>query len=166
MQLVRIYISNDADPSFLYSLDILEQHYGRVREEEQLLVDFTGFAEKVAWLLHQCCGTSKVNNENDIQAEVEKNVSSHEEIVLPQLQHLSQGPLLPSGPVATKAAPVGHGKFRAILNVSGAGAGGLRLVESNTFKDLAHLSLQLRAGTDSSIKQVHRYILYLLEAVT
>jgi spindle assembly abnormal protein 6 len=127
LQLVRIYISNDADLSFLYSLDILEQQYGRVREEEQLLVDFGGFAEKVAWLLTQCCGENGVITQGPVE-------TSHAQPPPPPQQTLS-------------------GKFRAILNIAGSGAGLLRLVESNTFKDLSHLSLQLRAGTDSSIRQ-------------
>jgi len=149
LQLVRIYISNDVDPSFLYSLDILEQHYGRVREEEQLLVDFAGFAEKVAWLLNQCCGNC---DEKDSHSAIEK---SHTEGTIPVQppRHLSAPPP-PFEPAVVKERQC---KFRAILNVygSGPGAGLLRLVESNTFKDLAHLSLQLRAGTDSSIKQVN-----------
>ncbi|KAG7674353.1 hypothetical protein Ndes2526B_g05079 [Nannochloris sp. 'desiccata'] len=145
LNLVRIYISNDAESCFLYSLDILEQHYGRVREEEQLLVDFAGFAEKVAWLLNQCCGDS---GENDSHIAVDKS-HTKETTPLQPPQHLSASPP-PSGPAVGKE---GHCKFRAILNVFGSGAGLLRLVESNTFKDLAHLSLQLRAGSDSSIKQ-------------
>ena len=50
-------------------------------------------------------------------------------------------------------SPGGGCRFRAILQVSGASSGNLKLVETNTFKDLPHLTLQLRAGTDASIKQ-------------
>jgi hypothetical protein len=106
-----------------------------------LLVDFAGFAEKVAWLLNRCCGAK---GEEDA---VEKTHTQETMLVQPP-QHLAAPP---SEPAVGKER---HCKFRAILNVSGSGSGLLRLVESNTFKDLAHLSLQLRAGTDSSIKQV------------
>ena len=131
LQLVRIYISNDNDLSFLYSLDILEQHYGRVREDEHLLVDFSGFAEKVGWLLQQCC--------TDTATE-----ASYQQQNSPSFASTAS---LPSPPPS---------KFRAILQVAGANSGALKLVESNTFKDLPHLTLQLRGGTDASIKQASR----------
>ena len=103
-QLVRIYIYNEQEPScLLFSTDIHEQQYGHIRDEEQLLVDFAGFADKAAWLLDQCTMSNAQNN-----------------------------------------------KFRAVLYSN---TGMLKLLESNSFKDLAHLSLRLKSGTDATIKQ-------------
>ncbi len=108
-------MSNDADPSFLFSLDVADHQYGRIREEEQLLVDFGGFADKLAWLLAQCCSGR--------------------------------------APHPADATEPPSSRFRAILQAAGPGAGAFKLVETNSFKDLPHLALQLRSGTDASIKQ-------------
>lgn len=122
MQLVRLYISNDADYSFLYSLELPVDRYSRVREEEQLLVDFAGFAEKVAWLLCQCCGPPE-------------NLHTHND-------------------QSTTATFQTTPRFRPVLQTAGPAAGTLRFVESNAFKELSHLALLLKNGTDASIKQV------------
>lgn len=114
-QLIRIYVSNDTDPSFLFSLDVADHQYGRIREEEQLLVDFGGFADKLAWLLAQCCDDGAPRSDS------------------------------------THTAP--SSRFRAILQAAGPASGCFKLVETNSFKDLPHLALQLRNGTDASVKQ-------------
>lgn len=134
-------------------MDILEQHYGRVREDEQLLVDFPGFADKVAWLLQQCCGPETRTHDNAC-FELSSGASYPAGTVLgqPKAYHTA-------APAAAAMVPPGGAcRFRAILQVAGAGAGTFKLVETNTFKDLPHLTLQLRAGTDASTKQVRQLL--------
>lgn len=54
MQMLRIYVSSDTDAFFLYSVEINEEQYARIREEEKLLVDFPSFADKLVGLLNTC----------------------------------------------------------------------------------------------------------------
>lgn len=119
-----MYISNESDPSFLYSLEVTEEVYGRLKEEEQLLVDFAGFADKLIWLLQQC--SSSDSNETPQGKEDENNT-----------------------PCLSSMTP----KFRAVLQVAGTTAGTLRILERNAFKELPHLTLRTKAGTDSKVKE-------------
>lgn len=124
LQVLKLYVTKEDDASFLYSLEVAEDRYPRIKEEEQLLVDFAGFVDKVVWLFEQC--RAQRDDGNDTA----------------QQDH----PRSESAPVATK--------FRAVLQVGGAGAGCMRLVERNAFKELPHLTLHTKAGTDASLKQV------------
>lgn len=127
VQVFRIYISNEMDPSFLYSLEIAEENYRRLKETEKLLVDFNGFSEKLVCLLDQCCKDS-------IKTSYEETESNRI--------------------ISCFNADIRSQKFRAILCIGpGPLCHTLRLVESNAFKELSHLSLQLKPGNDSSIKE-------------
>ena len=124
VQVLRMYVSSDCDANFLYSLEVAEPGYARIRDEEQLLVGFPGFAEKVTWLLEQCCSAPGLKGAGVEAAQGQEAAS-------------------PAAPPA----------FRAVLHVAGAATGAFRIVERNAFKELPHLTLQTRAGTDASVKQ-------------
>jgi DNA repair exonuclease SbcCD ATPase subunit len=133
VQLVRLYISNETDPSFLHTLEVASENYGRIKEAEQLLVDFAGFVDRLVWLLEQCCHKETPETYNHA-SESSSGQDEHE----PQ--------------------------FRAVLCVGSPGCGTLRLVQANAFKELAHLTLQLRAGSDASIKQFLSFRLHEVQA--
>lgn len=124
MQMFRIYLSKEMDTSFFYSLEMAEENYARLKESEQLLVDFNGFLEKLISLLEQCFN-------NGSEADLEEC------------------------PISDAPSSAGNkaNRFRAVFHFgSGHTNPTLRLIECNEFKELPHITLQLRSGNDSAIK--------------
>ena len=109
-KLLRIEITDDNDLLFLYTLDVSEEEFPRLKHDQSLLVDFGTFPPSFIKLLKQC----------------------------------------------SAAEPV----FRAVLDTSAntssstqsIGSAEFRIVEKNQFKNLTHLALRFRAGTDATTK--------------
>lgn len=115
--MVRIYLFSDDDAFLLHAAEVKESQFVRLREDEHLLVDFAGFAEKLVGLLERCAA--------------------------------APGRTMPPSSAAHPSEQ--PGRFKLVLHLAGAGAL-LKVVECNDFKELPHLTLQLRPGTDAAVK--------------
>ena len=109
-RLLHLELTDDGDPFFLYTLDVSEDGFHRLKHDQSLHVEFAGFPPSFIELL-QACGAAE--------------------------------------PRFTAVLDVGGGAGDGGL---GGGGGVFSIVETNQFKNLTHLSLRFRAGTDASIK--------------
>ena len=50
---MKLFLYREENEFCLYTLDVDECSYGRLRDEEKLLVDFQGFIDKVVWLISE-----------------------------------------------------------------------------------------------------------------
>jgi spindle assembly abnormal protein 6 len=50
-RLLHIELTDDTDPFFLFTLDVTEEHFHELKNDQSLLVDFNGFADKFVELL-------------------------------------------------------------------------------------------------------------------
>lgn len=57
-QILRIHISNDEDSFFLHSLEVSEEDFQSLKNEQGILVDFASFPLKVITLLDRCASPS------------------------------------------------------------------------------------------------------------
>jgi spindle assembly abnormal protein 6 len=108
-KLLHIEITDDSDLLFLYTLDVSEDEFPRLKHDQSLLVEFSSFPPSFIELLQQCSTTDPV-----FTAVLDTTATS-------------------TGSSASSAAE-------------------LRIVEKNQFKNLTHLALRFRAGTDASTK--------------
>ena len=53
-QVLRVFVSSEADPFFLHTLEVSEEDYALLRQDQLLRVDFANFAGKVVGLLERC----------------------------------------------------------------------------------------------------------------
>eukprot|EP00946_MAST-07B_sp_MAST-7B-sp1_P004637 g4637.t1 len=107
-KLLHIEITDDSDLLFLYTLDVSEDEFPRLKQDQSLLVEFSSFPPSFIELLKQC--------------------SSDE-------------------PVFSAVLDTTVGATNASVSTAE-----LRIVEKNQFKNLTHLALRFRAGTDASTK--------------
>lgn len=54
MQLLRCFISSEADPFFLHVLEVGEEEYALLRQDQDIRVDFANFPGKLIGLLDKC----------------------------------------------------------------------------------------------------------------
>ena len=54
MQILRIHISSDTDLFFLHSLEVSEEDFQSLKNEQGILVDFASFPGKIITLLDKC----------------------------------------------------------------------------------------------------------------
>lgn len=54
VQVLRVQITNELDPFFLYSLEVNEDDFQSLKVDQCLLVDFATFPYKFIELLEQC----------------------------------------------------------------------------------------------------------------
>ncbi|EFN57105.1 hypothetical protein CHLNCDRAFT_143927 [Chlorella variabilis] len=109
-RVLRLFLSSESDPYFLQLLEVGEEEYALLRQDQGIRVDFPNFPGKLIGLLDKC--------------------------------------------IACKAEDLP--RFQAVLSVGGGGAAGqgsLRVVENNDFKQLPHITLALRPGSDAAVKQ-------------
>lgn len=112
--LLHMEITSERDSFFLYTLQVSEDEFHDLKNDQSLLVDFASFPAKFVDLLRLCCeGTENSENTN------------------------------------SNSKPL---RFFAVLRVND-GVPQFRVVESNQFKQLTHLSLRFQLGTDETIKQ-------------
>ncbi|XP_054645767.1 spindle assembly abnormal protein 6 homolog isoform X2 [Dunckerocampus dactyliophorus] len=104
-----VRLTDDVDPSFLFSLIISEEDFQSLKVQQGLLIDFSSFPEKLTELLNLC------------QSEQQSS----------------------------------HPRFQLLLSCDSAlleGLVHLSVVETNSFRNLNHLSLRLTQGSDKHIK--------------
>ena len=53
-QALRVYLLNDADLTFLHSLEVSEEDFSALKAEQGILVDFGSFPAKLVSLLEKC----------------------------------------------------------------------------------------------------------------
>lgn len=126
-RLLHIEITDDADPFFLYTLDVSEDEFHRLKQDQSLLVEFASFPSMVTELLEACAA--------ETQSDVSHPAAS-------SLGSSSRG-------VAAQ--------FMAILDTTaGSAAQGVdsvfQIVEANQFKHLTHIALSFRPGCDATLK--------------
>jgi spindle assembly abnormal protein 6 len=121
-KLLRVEITDEADPFFLFSLDITENDFHALKQDQSLLVEFGNFAPKFVELLECCIVASENENAPRFGVFLCTLISC-----LYSFQAVLQS---------------GTGRDVSCLNI----------VEINRFKSLTHLSLRFRPGTDATIK--------------
>ncbi|KAL4419535.1 hypothetical protein ABPG77_005766 [Micractinium sp. CCAP 211/92] len=129
---LRCFISSEADPAFLHVLEVGEEEYALLRQDQDIRVDFANFPGKLIGLLDKCIACKDED--------------------LPRFQAI----LHATAPTAPTYAPCGHGP--AVLAATPASpapsaASSFRVVENNDFKQLPHICLAFRPGSDAAVKQ-------------
>ena len=149
-------ICNNA-PIHTYELEVGETDFAKLRRDQALLVDFGTFADSFISLLGYC-DLGQASQEEDEGGTCTRQSYSH-----PQHQNQNQ-PTPPRTPYSAELpryacrleefAPSATAQFRG-----GGGGGGplplqarFSIVESNQFRELVHLSLKLRKGTDATTR--------------
>ena len=56
--MLRIYITSEADPLFLYVLDLTESDFAAIRSAEAIRVDYANFPAKLIGLLERCIASA------------------------------------------------------------------------------------------------------------
>ncbi|KAL4433886.1 hypothetical protein ABPG75_000327 [Micractinium tetrahymenae] len=129
---LRCFISSEADPFFLHVLEVGEEEYALLRHDQDIRVDFANFPGKLIGLLDKCIACKDED--------------------LPRFQAV----LHATAPPAPTYAAYGHGP--AALAASPAASApsvpsSFRVVENNDFKQLPHICLAFRPGSDAAVKQ-------------
>ncbi|MEW5299491.1 MAG: hypothetical protein WDW36_002505 [Sanguina aurantia] len=106
LRILRIHISSDSDHYFLHSLEVSEEEFQSLKNEQGILVDFASFPGKIISLLERC----------------------------------------------TCVQPVDSPRFQSVLVVRGSESV-FRIMETNDFKQLPHITLAFRPGNDAAVKQ-------------
>eukprot|EP00983_Pelagomonas_calceolata_P119132 1160573-Pelagomonas_calceolata.AAC.2 len=106
-QILRIHISSESDLFFLHSLEVSEEDFQSLKNEQGILVDFASFPGKVITLLDRCINS----------------------------------------------LPTDAPRFQAVLTARGSESV-FRIMETNDFKQLPHITLAFRPGNDAAVKQV------------
>jgi spindle assembly abnormal protein 6 len=119
-------VTDENDPYFLYVLDVGEQDFHHLKRDQSLLVEFLVFPSKLIELIELCLNSNANATSNSANPDSVSNTSN------------SQNSLEYNSSI-----------FTANLDMAG---GALTIVESNKFKQLTHISLQLRLGNDAAIK--------------
>ncbi|KAJ3022077.1 Spindle assembly abnormal protein 6 [Thoreauomyces humboldtii] len=108
VKVLELRLTDEADPFFLYHLEVGEDDFHALKEEQHLLVDFQQFPLNFIELLEAC------------------RHAKHE----PQPKFIAQ---LNTDSITNQAV--------------------FQIVETNTFRNITHISLQLIPGDDISVKQ-------------
>ncbi|KAJ9523994.1 hypothetical protein QJQ45_022358, partial [Haematococcus lacustris] len=106
MRILRIHISSETDLYFLHSLEVSEEDFQSLKNEQGILVDFASFPGKIITLLDKC----------------------------------------------TTSQPTDAPRFQAVLSIRGSESL-FKIVETNDFKQLPHITLAFRPGNDAAVKQ-------------
>ena len=154
--LLHTEITEDADPFFLYSMDVSDRDYQGLKMEQSLVVDFSSFSPHFIDLLRACSardGEEAAGEEGKDFRYVDSSGSEDPNFTSPPAKG---GALLASSATSERRSPLVPAPcaFEAVLDVgtsSGAHAT-LKIVESNQFKHLTHLALRFQPGTDQTIK--------------
>jgi len=116
-------MTDDADLLFYHSLMLGEADFHALKAEQRLRVDFQSFPAQLVELFRRCMG--------------EEGGSSSSR-----------------APGDSSSAPPNQGlRMLAQLDCASNGDSLLSIVEDNQFRELTHISLRLRKGTDDAVKQ-------------
>ena len=127
-QTLEIQLTDTSDPYFYCHLEINEEDFHNLKTEQNLLVDFASFPLKFVELLKEC---SKPN-------------SSY--VVLP-CHSLTLA--LPDSTLTHFPSFVAHLRHSASSSVPSI----LSIIETNSFRNITHLSLNFIVGNDAEVKQ-------------
>lgn len=109
-------------------LDVGEQDFHHLKRDQSLLVEFPVFPSKLIELIELCLNCSSSNNHSNVVAGSGSSGGEH---------------------YTSNSSEYNSSTFTANLEIS---SGLLAIVESNKFKQLTHISLQLRPGNDAAVK--------------
>lgn len=147
-------------------LEVGEEEYALLRADQGIRVDYANFPGKLIGLLDKCiacqgedlprcgCGGDRVCRSSGCRragtAGLPCSPYSHPEPHQPDIRSPARRfqAVLHTGPAAA-----GSGGAAASSGGGGAGVATFRVVENNDFKQLAHISLAFRAGSDAAVKQ-------------
>ena len=128
-KLVHIEVTDENDPYFLYILDVGEQDFHHLKRDQSLLVEFPVFPSKLIELIELCLGSCGSTTTTVGAMNTSSSSSSSSSGLGDAASYLSS--------------------FSANLDIS---SGVFSVIEANRFKQLTHISLQLRQGNDAAIK--------------
>ena len=145
--------SHDNGPIQLYELEVGESDFADLRKDQALLVDFSSFAKSMIDLLKLCdlgpsqddddtaiAGSSGLDGSENEKWSGQKGISPNVSNYVCRIEAFSNQAL--TGRWDTNKED-GTSFHRAIFSI----------VESNQFRELTHLSLNLKPGNDSSIRR-------------
>lgn len=136
LQILRIHLSSDEDLFFLHTLEVSEEEFQSLKIEQGILVDFGNFPGKVITLLQKC-----------IHAQTEDPPRCT--VSLQHRQKLS---------TVSSLLTILTCRFQAVLSARGSDSI-FKIVETNDFNQLPHITLAFRPGNDIAVKQVRSLLL-------
>jgi len=116
-------LTDEADLLFYHSLTLGEGDFHALKAEQRLRVDFQGFPQQVAELLRRCCTSGA---------------------------EAATGGGPPQPPAGAEELQL---RMSACLECSASGESLFSIVEANQFRELTHIALRLRQGTDETVKR-------------
>lgn len=165
-QVLRIHISSEEDPFFLHSLEVSEDDFQGLKVDQGILVDFAHFPDKIISLLERCLASHAADHVSTLPR---FQVRGHGMALAPASYLSAARSARPPGgsmqPGTAALARVGGciqprrqpraapAALQAVLSVKGADSV-FKIVETNDFKQLPHITLAFRPGNDSAVKQV------------
>lgn len=145
-------------PVCLYELEVGETDFSDLRRDLALLVDFPDFASSFISLLNFCDLGQNQENQNNINGQMFDNTMTPSNCQ--QFQHQNFSPMrsqqhllytcrleIMSSPNSSSISSSSNLSYQKNSNNVR-----FSIVESNQFRELAHLSLTLQAGTDTTIR--------------
>lgn len=139
-QVLRIHASSEDDPFFLHTLEVSEEEFQGLKAEQGILVDFASFPGKIISLLERCVGAAVA-------------AASASAAAPPHPTSASAAATAPAAAAAAAGDGSAPPRLQAVLTCSALDSS-LRIVETNDFKQLAHISLAFKPGNDFAVKQV------------
>lgn len=179
--MLRIHISSEADHFFLHTLEVSEEEFQSLKVEQGILVDFGNFPGKIISLLERCMAPAEGGDASRYDGRAvlvsfgllsnvlmciggRDNAFTRLSVVAGRSQQrvlLYMVPCRLWQAVATGSCNSASlntlpafflRRFQAVLSVKG-GESVFRIVETNDFKQLPHITLSFRPGNDFAVKQ-------------
>lgn len=143
-KIVHFEVTDDNDPYFVYMLDVGEQDFHQLKRDQSILVDFSIFPNMFIELMNNCVTAASKDNTNHIN-----NKNSEENTENTENKNNNNNNTTTTTNISTNNNGEEVPPFMARINES---TGVFSVIECNNFKQITHISLQLRQGNDSSIK--------------
>jgi spindle assembly abnormal protein 6 len=152
-RLFHFEVTDENDPYFLYVLDVGEQDFHLLKRDQALLVEFPVFPTKIVELLQSCLDSQEKLEQ--LHEASKKDISGDENTD----NNINEN--------TTHHSPASHETSSFIAKLDTA-SGIFSIIEMNEFKQLTHISLQMRQGNDSAIKSylASRLSLYMSKCST
>jgi len=132
-----VELTDEADLVFYHSLIIGEGDFHALKAEQRLRVDFQSFPSQVAELLRRCCHAAADAGSTPAGG--------------PAVGSAAGGG---GGGGCGGAAPAEGGlRMLASLDCGASGESMLSIIEANQFRELTHIALKLRQGSDEVVKK-------------
>ena len=143
--LLHVEVTDEDEPFFLYTLDVSEEEFHLLKQDQNLVVEFQSFAPMFIELLEHCVknGSMNSNSNNNSSSSSSDDIEDEEQSKL-----YERNAIEPSDSATGNGVP----KFTAQLDCRNSKQASFDLIEANKFKNLTHLRLKLVCGTDTTIK--------------